>query len=883
MKVSLNWVKQFIDFELPAVEELTKRIGAQLGAVEEVESLGEKYQGIPVVKVVVCEPLENSDHLHRCLIDDGGVVKDVERDEKGLVQVLTGAPNVHEGMLAVWLAPGMTVPESVGKDPFVLESRTMRGSMSHGMLASMKELALGDSHEGLIDIDKDVAPGTPFAEVYKLDDYIIDIENKMFTHRPDCFGALGVAREIAGILGHKFTSPEWYLSPRHPELVSGSLSEADGMPKQVRHDDTLELAVENEVPENVPRFTAIAIKDVEIKPSPLWLQVALLKVGAKSINNVVDLTNFYMLVTGQPLHAYDYDKVASGKLGARFAKQGEKLALLNGKTIELAEADMVITDGTKPIGLAGVMGGEATEVNDETKNIILECATFDMYAIRRTSMRHGLFTDAVTRFNKGQSPLQNRAVLAKITDDVQKMAGGSVASELVDIDHTKGRTSVHPPVTVAAEYINTRLGLNLSSEQMKTLLENVEFIVESRVKSQESRGNAATHDSELLSHDSAAELLVTAPFWRTDIELREDVVEEVGRLYGFDKLPLELPQRTIAPAAKNTTIQLKQEIRSRLARAGANEVLTYSFVHGDLLAKTGQNPEDAFKVDNALSPDLQYYRLSLMPSLLDKVHGNMKAGYDEFALFELGKAHIVGQNDDDGLPREDDLLAVVVASADKLKKSGAAYYAAQKYLRQLVRIQLVFKPVPEDMRHFDMLKPYDMTRSAFVYTLDDTFLGVIGEFRSTVRRALKLPTYTAGFELDIQALDGYGFTRPASSYVPISRFPKTAQDITLKVDEQLPHQALYDFLNEELSKHNLGGVPMPVFYNIYNGMKSNGVVMYGLTTRDIFQRTDDRAHKQITFRIEIASYERTLTDKEVNGLLDSVAAAAHDKFGAERL
>jgi len=845
MKVSVNWLKMFLDFELPPVDELVAHIGSQLGEVEGVENIGEKYQGIPVVKVVVCEPLENSDHLHRCLIDDGGVVQDVERDEKGLVQVLTGAPNVHTDMLAVWLAPGMTVPDSYGsQDPFVLESRPMRGAMSHGMLASAKELALGDSHEGLLDIDKNVAPGTPFADVYKLDDYIIDIENKMFTHRPDCFGALGVAREVAGILGQQFTSPDWYT-------LAAEITEGTG----------LELEVQNEIPGSIPRFTAIALKDVIIKPSPMWLQVALLKVGAKPINNVVDLTNFYMLVTGQPLHAYDYDKVASGRLGARFAKPGETLKLLNGKTIELNDADMVITDGDKAIGLGGVMGGEATEVSDETRNVILECATFDMYTIRRTSMRHGLFTDAVTRFNKGQSPLQNRAVLAKIAGDIQKMAGATPASSVVDIDHTEGRTSIHPPVPVSVEYINTRLGLTLSADDMKHLLEHVECVVE-------------------VQDDN---LTVTAPFWRTDIELREDVVEEIGRLYGFDKLPLEVPKRSITPVAKNTTIQLKQEIRNRLARAGANEVLTYSFVHGDLLAKTGQNPDNAFKVDNALSPDLQYYRLSLMPSLLDKVHGNIKAGYDEFALFELGKAHIVGQNDDEGLPREDELLAFVFAAADKLKKPGAAYYAAQKYLRQLVGVQLVFKPVSEDMRHFDITKPYDMTRSAFVYTLDETFLGIIGEFRGSVRRALKLPAHTAGFELDVLALDGYGFTRPASSYVPISRFPKVTQDITLKVSDQLPHQELYDFMTEVLSKHDLGGVPMPVFYNVYNGMKSNGVVTYGLTTRDIFQRPDDPAHKQITFRLEIASYERTLTDKEVNAMLDAAAAAAKDQFGAERI
>jgi len=825
MKITTNWIKNFLDFELPATPELVAKIGSQLGEVDGVENLGEKYQGIPVVKVVVCEPLENSDHLHKCLVDDGGVVKDVERDEKGLVQVLTGAPNVHQDMLAVWLAPGMTVPESADKDPFVLESRNMRGAMSHGMLASAKELALGDSHEGLLEIDKDVVPGTPFAEVYKLDDYVIDIENKMFTHRPDLFGALGVAREIAGITGHKFTSPDWY---KQDAKITGG--------------EGLNLVVEDEIPNQVPRFTAIAIKDVEIKPSPLWLQVALLKVGAKPINNVVDLTNFYMLVTGQPLHAYDTDKVATGKLGARFAKPGETLALLNGKTIELNEADMVITDGAKPIGLAGVMGGSETEVSNETKNIILECATFDMYAIRRTSMRHGLFTDAVTRFNKGQSPLQNLAVLAKITEDVQAMAGGTVASQLVDIDHTEGRTSVHPPVTVSTEYINTRLGLKLSADDMKQLLENVECSV-------------AVDGSSLT---------VTAPFWRTDIELREDVVEEVGRLYGFDKLPQELPERSIQPVAKNTTLELKRQIREKLAKAGANEVLTYSFVHGDLLKKAGQNPDNAFKVDNALSPDLQYYRLSVMPSLLDKIHANIKGGTSEFALFELGKAHLVEQIGEDGLPREDELLGVVVTAADKLARAGAAFYAARTYVENLLgTAELTFKPIPEDMQAYDITKPYDMNRAAFIYA-GETFLGIIGEFRSSVRRALKLPSYTAGFELDVAGLQ-QAVDIGATSYAPLLKFPSVTQDITLKVASDLAYADLRALVREEL------GANAPQDTHIR------------LEDIGVYQAADDAAHKNVTFRVHITGLNRTLVEKEVSSTVNAIAQAVKTKLGAERI
>lgn len=833
MKVSLNWIKQFVDFELPVVDVLVGRIGAQLGAVEDVEALGAKYKGVVVAKVVACDDHPNADRLHVCKIDDGGKVQGVERDANGHVQVVCGAPNVREGLLVAWLPPGSTVPESLGKDPFVLEARDLRGVTSNGMLASPRELALGDSHEGILEIDKDAQPGDDFAGVYKLDDYVIDIENKMFTHRPDCFGALGVAREIAGILHNPFKSPDWYQpKPQFPG------KEAD-----------LPLKISNELPELVQRFSAVSIADVKLGPGPEWLQVALAKVGQKSINNVVDLTNFYMLVTGQPLHAYDYDKVKAltggeaAEITVRHPRQGEKIKLLNGKEIEPRDEAIMIASGNHLIGVGGVMGGSETEVDENTQNIILEAANFDMYSIRRTSMAHGLFTDAVTRFNKGQSPLQTLAILAKITGDIQKMAGGKVASEPIDVSQIGDRQWVHPPVTVTNDFINNRLGLHLAAEEMKTLLENVECEV------------------SIDTSSPAHQLTITAPFWRTDVETREDVVEEIGRLYGFDKLPLELPRRSIKPVKKDGLLELKQHIRETLAKAGANEVLNYSFVHGNLLAKAGQDPGHAFQLSNALSPDLQYYRLSLLPSLLEKVHPNIKAGYDEFALFELGKVHIAGENDSEGLPREDELTALVVAAADKLKKPGVAYYQAKKYLENLVKVPLAYKPVPETMRQFDITKPYDMDRTAFVYA-GETFIGLIGEFRPAVTKSLKLPRYCAGFGLDTAALTAI---IGAPHYQPLPRFPKVTQDITLKVPANLPYQGLADFagkLLEESKPEQSVAALLPL---------------------DIYQREGDTEHKQVSFRLEIASYERTLTDQEVNKLLETVAAAAKDKFGAERI
>src|SRR5665811_423238 len=333
MKVSLNSIRGLNkrygcaeDVAAIGVDKLVEKIGAQLGAVEEVINLGERYKGIVIAKVVSCEKHPNADKLTVCKIDDGGVVKDVERDKDGLAQVVCGAPNCREGLSVAWLPPGSTVPQTIGKEPLVIEAREIRGHKSNGMLASPKELALGDNHTGILEIDGDHKPGTDFAEALGLkDDVVLDIENKMFTHRPDCFGFLGVARELAGIQDMPFKSPDWYVTdPKFPGIETGELK----------------LEIKNELPELVPRFTAITMRDVQVGPSPVWLQVELAKASQKSVNNIVDYTNFFMLETGQPLHAYDYDKVKalSDSEGAtiviRNPRSDEKLKLLNGKEIK---------------------------------------------------------------------------------------------------------------------------------------------------------------------------------------------------------------------------------------------------------------------------------------------------------------------------------------------------------------------------------------------------------------------------------------------------------------------------------------------------------------------------------------------------------------------
>lgn len=826
------------DVNADGLEALNERIGSRLGAIEEVTLFGKAYQNIRIGKVVSCIDHPNADRLHICLIDDDRQTPDVERNSDGFVQVVCGAPNVREGITVAWLPPGSVVPETYFKEPFTLERRAIRGEMSNGMLASARELALSDNHKGILELDADAPIGSDFADHYGLrGDVVINIENKMFTHRPDCFGTLGVYRELAGISGLQFKSPSWYNSRRTLPIVEG---------------EALPLKVSNEIPELVPRFTAVALDNVTITASPVWLQIELAKVGIRSINNIVDYSNYFMILTGQPVHIYDYNKVKvlSGSQGAhlivRYPKPGEKITLLNGKEIEPRSQAMMVATEKKLICLGGSMGGSDTEVDDQTTAIIIEAATWDMYEIRRTSMAHGIFTDAVTRFNKGQSPLQNTACLGLIVDQIVKEGHARIASNLVDLnylsDAVKERQCLFEPIIITVDFINDRLGSRLSLEEVQTILTNTEFIV---------------------TKDTAEQMTVTAPFWRTDIEIREDVVEEVGRLYGYDLLALTLPDRSIVPADRNKLIDLRSMIRRTLIKAGLNELLTYTFVHGDLLKRVGQDPDRAFQVNNALSPELQYYRLSLVPSLLEKVHANVKSGFTEFGIYEMGKVHRKDAIDEDGLPYEFDRLGIVYASNSN--KAGAAFYYTRTildYLSNTIGLAVSIEPFQDASDDQD--KPFDTQRSAHIFDKKSgILLGIIGELQSSVRKSLKLPEFTAAIELDLSAMAQC--SARTISYQPLSKYPSVEQDICLKVKSDLSYQELTDYLSLQLQK-----------------LVSDNTV-HQLIALDIYQRPNEPDFKQITYRLHIASYIKTLTDKEVNQLLDSLAVGAGKVFAATRI
>lgn len=804
MKLSTQWVQQFTTINLER-DELVRRIGSQLGAVEEVEDWGAYYDD----KISIARITKASDHPDA---DKLGVYELDTGDET--VTVCAGDKTLQEGDAVAYIPPGSAVPLSVKEgEPFVIEKRELRGVESNGMMGSAKELLISDSHEGVLKLDTDAEAGASFKEEYKLDDVIIDIENKMFTHRPDLFGIIGLAREIAGIQNIEFTSPEWYRES--PDITSDS--------------NELPLHVSIDVPELCPRFSAVVLKGVEVKDSNIQTQSFLTRVGLRPINNVVDITNIGMYLTAQPTHAFDYDKVAKKSGGdahivVRKPSKGEKITLLDGREIEPGEDVAMVATKDELLSVGGSIGGADSEVDASTTNVILEAASWDLYSIRRTSFAHGIFTDAVTRFNKGQNPRQTLTTLNYLIDLFQSEAGATLASDVIDEYPAK---TDQPNVELTADFINQRLGSTFETTDVTAILNNVEL-------------------QTSVEGDSIA---VVVPFWRTDLEVAEDIVEEIGRLHGYDNLPIDVPKRKSQPNLRTEELAQKGEIRQLLASAGARDILTYNFVSSSLFAKAGYSQElidSAYRIRNSLSPELEYMRISLLPSVVDKVNANIRSGHGTFTLFEINKSHNREQQDHEELPEERTTLALVVAS-DR-QQNGSPYFQAKRYIDYLCAergLEVAYRPESDGDRSTPLgasvASLFAESRMASV-EIDGEFAGLIGEFSSGVKNRFKLPEYSAGFELDVDALSGGG-----TEYQALSRFPASTQDITLETPNQVDYADLAAMIQKTLQteEHTVNLWPLGIY------------------------RANPESLRRISFRVRFQSPSRTLTTTEIN---ESIAA-----------
>lgn len=827
MIISLNWLKKFTDIDL-SVDELAIIIGARLVEIEQIIDLGAKYKDALVVKVIEANKLEGSDHLSVTKIDDGGVHRNVERDEKGLIQVVCGASNVRAEQLVVWLPPESIVPNTFGtSEPFILGSRKLIGVLSNGMIASAKELDLYEEHDGILEVFDDIKPGTSFAVAYELDDYLLDIENKSLTHRPDCFGIVGFAREVAAIAGKEFHTPQWLMNLK-PNFNSIGSNEVE-----------LGVAIDN--PELSARYSAIVMSGADgNKKTPVQVQTYLSRVGARPINAVVDVTNYLMMLTGQPLHAFDYDKlvaVGGGRadIHVRAGREKESLELLDGRLVELTPDDIVIAAGETAIALAGAMGGQSTAIDENTKNIIIESATFNLYNLRATQMRHGIFSEAITRFTKGQPATLTAPVLFEAIRLMGEWAGAKCISKMSET-YPLGQEQVK--IEFLSDTVNNILGSVYSDKDTIKTLQNVEF-------------NVTQVDSGAIT--------AVAPYWRADIHIVEDIVEEIGRLNGYDNINHKLPNRDFTAVMKNGFDDFRSRMRKILVRAGVNEVLTYSFIHSNVLKSAGQDVTNSYRIINSISPDLQHYRQTLTPSLLELVHSNIKQGFDSFALFEINKSHSKKDGlTDENVPFESELTSLVVANKNKL--IGAPYYQAKRildYLCESLGIILSYEPL-EIESDSPIYKPFEYRRSAKVIDKSTSLvIGIVGEYRKSVTRVFKLPEYTAGFEINSQAL--FDITNKlAPCYTPLSRYPFSERDICFQVNKDVPYSQIINSIENALETEKLE---------------------VNLTPIDIYQ-PDDGKTKNITIRVKFTSHNHTLTSDEVNTAINSITTFVIEKINA---
>lgn len=849
MIISVNWLRRYLQSDID-IHTLTELIGTRLVEIESVTDISAKYSDALIVKVVDCVAHPDSDHLHVCKIDDGGVRNGVERDDDGLVQVVCGAPNVHAGMMAAWLPPQSIVPETWGTDDeFKLSSRKLRGVVSHGMLASPRELGLWNDHQGIMEITtiEAIKPGDKLIEQLELDDYLLEVENKSLTHRPDCFGVIGFAREVAAIMGQSAKIPGWF------NQLEGSIKPAK---------DQVKPTVVIADPKLCARYECVALGDVDSsRQLPDQLRSMLGRIGCNSISAPVDITNYLMFDSGQPLHAFDLDRICQvsptgqADIVVRAANEGETLELLDGRTVELTPADIVVAagsiDNSVPVALAGAMGGMTTEITPQTKRVLLESATFDLYHLRGTQFRHGLFSEAITRFTKGQPAGLTHPVLMQAVAMMGRYAGATAISQIVDSYPSPAKSDIFSiPVkrftAVLGQYTSgDGVVEDYSADLISTTLGNLQY------------GDVSVVDDVVRA---------TAPWWRTDLHIDEDVIEDIGRVNGYDNIAPDSPMRRYLAAPYDELYRKQAWLRDRLRRAGGNEVLSYSFVHGNLLDAVHDDKTQAFRIVNAISPDLQYYRRDLLPSLIERARDNLRANYNNFMLFEIGKVHRRGLMDpaEPNLPAE--LPEVVGIIVDKERRADSAYFTARhivEYALGLSDAELSFVRLDECQQQLDSsTKLFEPLRSAAVYLANGeskVYVGVVGEFRLDVRRRMKLPDFAAGFSLLIQPLMSSLDT--GSVYTPVLRYQGTSRDITYQVNAGVTYAKVYEFTRRVLQS------------------KVDDDIVTEITPRGIYD-TDD-GYRNITLHIDFHDRNRTIEAKLVNKTMERLAKQADNELQAK--
>jgi phenylalanyl-tRNA synthetase beta chain len=791
MKVSLSWLRDYVDFDLDG-PALARRLSESFAESEFLGIAGEGVAGIVAARVVTCEPHPDAETLSVCVVDWG----------EGSSTVVCGAPNVRAGMSAVLAPPGATI--AGGR---ALSEQVIRGRRSHGMLVSAMELGLEESSEGLIELSPEVEPGSDVRALLGIGDAVLDVDVQ--PNRPDCLGIFGVAREVAAITGAELRRPAIALDE--------STDRAESM-----------AAVELEDPEGCPRYIAKVITGLSIGPSPTWLEARLWSVGQRSISNVVDITNFVMLEYGHPIHAFDYDRLEARRIVVRRARPGEALTTLDGEERKLDPSHLLICDGDTPVALAGIMGGGETEVSDATGNVLLECAWFDPVVVRRGALSLGLRTEASTRFEHGVDVETMGEVADRACSLMASVAGGRVAAGSVDVG-TKSRPS--RSVTLRARKVREMLTDELSDELIVEELARLGF--EARVAG----GEEAAWDVAVPSH-------------RLDIDAEADLIEEVGRIYGFDRIAPEVPYHTVEVAA-DPDLTARGAVRDTMVTLGLMEVVTTAFTSPRALERLGETA-GAIELTNPVNKRYPFLRTSMLPGILDVVRRNANVGERDLRVFEIGK---VFARRDGGFEERWALAGALTGRAERRSWDASDreidFYDGKGLLWALAEALEV-----------DSLEAacYDGAlldgRSGSLLRAGGRDLGMYGMLSRDTLEAWELAAPTFVFELDLDLLSS--LCRTIGDYAPLPRFPKVRRDIALVVDETV----------------DAGDVRKEI-------VGSGEALLAGVEVFDVFRGEQIGAGKKsIGFALTYMSPERTLTDAEVDEAHGRVVGRLVKVFGA---
>lgn len=798
MKVTLNWLKEYVDFDFSA-DDLSHRLTMTGLEVDAMERLGEGLDTVIVARLADVQQHPDADRLTVCTVDTGSATQ----------QVVCGAKNHRTGDLIALAQVGTVLPGN-----FKIKKSKIRGQESFGMLCSMSELGLSEESDGIMILPSDLDLGRPVFEQLGLKDVMYEIG--LTPNRSDCLSVVGVAREVAAMADTSLRLPE-------PVIIENDTLVAE------------KTSVTLEDPNLCPRYAARLIENVKIGPSPEWLVGRLEAVGLRSINNVVDVTNFVMMELGQPLHAFDFNLLRERRIVVRRAEQGTEFTTLDGQVRTLLASDLVICDGEGPIALAGIMGGGNSEVSSETTDILLESAYFNPVSIRRTSKRLGLHTDASHRFERGTDVDMVPLALDRATALIAELASGQVAKGVVDeYPSSLPRRSV----TVSASKASQILGLEVDADDIRHKLTSIGL-------------NCDLHDGAVK---------VEIPNFRPDLEREIDLVEEVARLIGYDQIPVTMPVSSLTCQQLPVHLSSERQVRDLLIELGYSEIINYSFYNASCLDKLRIDEKDSRRQNvnilNPLTEEQGVMRTSLVPSLLETASRNLAYRSEDLALFELRP--VFQPVKDSEMARESLRLSAFLCGRREpqgwAQSSDEADFFDMKGVVEQLLSNLGVSEVCWQVEHDEAF--YHPGKSCAIYQ-GERLLGTLGELHPEVIRNFDLAPSSILCDIDIEALFELG--DKTIKFKPLSRFPDVQRDSAFLVDIDVAAQQVFSILNRVKIK-DLESIEL---FDVYCG---EGV---------------PEGKKSLAIRACYRAMDRTLTDELIQNLHGKLIKAMEKELGAE--